>query len=176
MENQRDEDEFKERRAVDARIVRLEQVAENLAGSISKLTTDVGALAQLMRESTKTNWGVMATWAGVFLMLVVALGNGYIGQPLSALAKQNDAITISFTEHISDGHPTTVLEKVVDNTKKMAHYDLIMRREINLRQARREVQLATVMNEIKDIKKWQYDQDRLSLQDARENRKVTITP
>jgi len=176
MENQSIEDEFKERRAVDARIVRLEQVAENLASSISKLTTDVGALAQLMRESNKTNWGVMATWAGVFLMLVVALGNGYIGQPLAALTRQNAAITAAFTAHISDGHPTTVLEKVQDNTKKIAHYDLIMRREIELRQIKRDVQLTTVMNEITDIKKWQYDQDRLSLQEARENRKVTIIP
>ena len=116
---------------VDIRLNRMEAVTENLSSGLTSLSNDVKSLAQVIREGNKTNWGVMATWAGVAIMMVIALGNGYVGQPLNQLSSKFDKIDSSIVAHISDGHPATVLEQVADNQEGIINQDRILRERMD---------------------------------------------
>jgi len=105
-------DAVAEVRQVDIRLNRLEAVTENLSTGLSTLSSDVRSLAKLMREGNKTNWSVLATWAGVIMMLVIALGNGYVGAPLSQLRQDTQTLFKTVNEHKADGHPKSVLTKM----------------------------------------------------------------
>lgn len=75
-----------DRRDYDSRVHRLEAITENIAQGLTALTDDVRALSQIMREGNKTNWSVLATWAGVLLALIMAIGSGFIKEPLTRLS------------------------------------------------------------------------------------------
>lgn len=70
---------------VDSRIAKLEAIVEGLANSVTRLTNDVSSLAESLRNRERTNWGVIVSTATLVLALVVALGNGFVLNPLDKL-------------------------------------------------------------------------------------------
>jgi len=80
-----------DRRDYDSRVHRLEAITENIAQGLTALTDDVRALSQIMREGNKTNWSVLATWAGVMLALIMAVGTGFVKEPLTNLTSDYEA-------------------------------------------------------------------------------------
>lgn len=108
-----DENNHPERRSYDTRVGRLEILSETLASNLTQLTNDVHELSRVMREGNKTNWSVLGTWAGILLALVIAIGNGFVVQPLNRLqtdykehteyqTTQNDLDTIWRRDFLAD--------------------------------------------------------------------------
>ena len=97
---------------IDSRVTALETAVENVTNQLSGLSTRLdekfskldGTLSRLysrQEESTKTNWGTLAAWAGVILIIAGLV----IYQPLTEMR-------MGFFDHARDGHPTTVKERV----------------------------------------------------------------
>ena len=91
-----------EHHEIDGRLSKLEAIVEALAGNLSRVTEDIGRLAEYSRASSSTNWGTV--FAGI--TLVVVLVTGYVGLPLNALEKnfeqhvnkQREEGTLAYTE------------------------------------------------------------------------------
>lgn len=164
----------------DVRINRLEASADGLAGEVDNLNTDLKMLAQVVRENSKTNWNVLAAWAGVIMMLVIALGNGYVATPMGELREDLDNTTNQLNQYIqTDGPPQTLLNRIAQiesDLKEMdeehhTHVDEIVRTiekniemqrtsvetEIVLRNKNFQNRLDILQQEIDRLRQWEYD-------------------
>jgi len=153
MSDQEEKFEFNERRKVDARIVRLEQITENLTDSIGKLTADVTKLADMMRANNRTNWGVIATWVSVGILLVIALSNGYVGKPLDQLTMTTKEIRAELKDHEITGHPG-ITNRINSNSEAIIAVDRNIRNIIEIKDAALQRQIDELRSRIdSNIKK-----------------------
>lgn len=63
----------------------LESSVKSLEGQIEKIATTLNTVAQNQNNSSRTNWGTVLSGVALILSLVVALGTGFVGKPLSDL-------------------------------------------------------------------------------------------
>jgi len=94
----------------EARLDRLEGVVEGIAtnqarleSSITNMSSNIDRLIDTVTQNSRTNWGNYAAWSGVILIVAGLV----VYQPLTAVEE-------NLAEHIKDGHPHTVIQRVED--------------------------------------------------------------
>jgi len=115
------------RRATDQRLARLEGVLEGIFDRFSTLEQKIDSLAKSRLLDTKTNWSPIIAGVAVVVALVGILATGYardqtrmetaFRSDLQRIALQQAEHLQTAREHMTDGHPRWVNEKV-ENVKE----------------------------------------------------------
>ncbi len=87
----------------------IDRLTEQTNANIDRLTRSVEELTRNQLLGKQTNWGMIASWAAVLVLLLGLV----VYQPLQELRTGINA-------HKQDGHPTSVLQRVDESLK--AHY------------------------------------------------------
>lgn len=98
-----------------ARLTRLEAGFDSFSMTvredISRLTADIHTIVEELRRRDKTPWGILASWAGIIITIVLLFG-APIWQGLNRIDSRQGEFTALFRNHISDGHPASVTQQI----------------------------------------------------------------
>lgn len=127
---------------LDSRVASLESDVMNLVRAVDRQREDTDrAFTRLSEEiselgnrvSTGTNWGVLGTWSAVLLTLIGGLGVLAMAPLRAEVIENHKAIQEGmrfFFNHVSDGHPESVVQKVTTNEVAIKNLDTNLQREM----------------------------------------------
>ena len=87
--------------AIQKDITALTRDVASLTTNVKTITDSLKSIATASQVNARTNWGVIASWAGVVVVLVGLV----VYEPLRNLAHGH-------SEHVRDGHPVSVIDKI----------------------------------------------------------------
>ncbi len=135
---------------------RLEVSIENTNKSVAALADSVRTVTQRQIDGSKPNWSMLAVIATV----AIAVGAGlfaYINQPVSQMRSTQHAYTQDYLDHVRDGHPDSVKERVSENREHIAHTDNRLKREMQLLNDSQNQRIDALSEWREKIDKWVLD-------------------
>ncbi len=99
----------------------LRDFAAQTNSSIDRLTRSFEEVNKSVLQGRQTNWGMIASWAGVLILLLGLV----VYQPLQEIRS-------GINEHTEDGHPESVINRIHNNEKRFADILSGFQRELTL--------------------------------------------
>lgn len=121
--------------ALEGGYARLHEDVQGLYTKFDKLAGDITDQFRKISSDRKTNWGTMAAWASVIILLMTTLGTLTVMPITEVLNRQQSAIekvadTVS-AHRLEDGHKP-VIQRVIAIEKTAETLDITLQREMRL--------------------------------------------
>lgn len=125
------------------KVARLEAVVESLAGDISKVNSSIERLGESVTKGSKTDLSMLASWAGVIVVLIGMAGSGYVRD----LEKNEARVTTNsqvLVDYLREDTSKVTEQAVIHNKDAITNLDTVLQREMRLLDAEASAQLGAL--------------------------------
>jgi len=111
---------------------RLTVIESKLDSQFESTRTALLALNDRFSETRRTSWGVLAGWAAVVVSLVGIVGASYL-RDLDRVLASSEKHAAAFLDHVRDGHPYSVQDKITALRSEIDKTHALTDRELDSR-------------------------------------------
>lgn len=152
-----------EHKHFESRLSRVEAVVESstksLQAQISNVSVTLEKIANQQTAAAKTNWNVLGTFAGLILAIVASLGIGFVVNPLQEVKNMLHAQSEVITQHLSDGHPKSVISLLQSNMLAIQSTRQSLKEEMRLTNEAQDKRCEKLHEEFNNIEVWIKDHE-----------------
>ena len=123
--------------------VALRDFANRTNHSIDRLTRNMEDMGKTQLLGKQTNWGQIASWAGVFVVLLGLV----VYQPLQELRS-------GWSAHEHDGHPESVITRIQNNEQRFADIMDNLQKQITLLENVDRERMSSLTRRVEEGEKW----------------------